>query len=196
MNAPPLYLDINGATHGPYVLADVESMWTEGTVTDDTLCCPEGHADWISLRRWVDDFKDSGQEEWLVPPPAAAPQISVRWYLMLAGGTAGPYTLGEVQQVANSALANGATLACQEGGHQWTPLAVALPQIGFVQPAAAKRSFGQGIVNTIHGMLQAGFFVAGICLLILGAISCLTFLGMLWGLPMIFVGAVCLFLSR
>jgi hypothetical protein len=48
------YIHQNGENYGPYTIGQLQSMWSAGEVTGDTLYCEEGYTEWLHLSVLLD----------------------------------------------------------------------------------------------------------------------------------------------
>jgi hypothetical protein len=129
--------------------------------------------------------------------------MNANLYLLLNGETAGPYTAASVKVMWESGAVSGLTMCCLENAQQWVPLRTFADDLR-ISPAPVRVNhqppprpgFVGTIVNLCNATLRAGFFVGGVTLIVLGAVSCLTFIGAIFGVPMIAFGALFVFLAR
>jgi len=134
---PPTTLELfvlkDGQRLGPYTEEEVLAKVDDGTLSESDVAMVEGKTGWLPLASFIvrEPAEDAG--------PQAAPRLdsmlkpvseaaSRKWHYADSNNQAvGPFTTKDMLKLRSAGIVRDQTLVFEEGGSEWTPLAVILP---------------------------------------------------------------------
>jgi hypothetical protein len=143
------FIGRNKQKFGPFSTSQLQQLITLGLVTRTEYVLEEGAAKWVAVSSVTG-----------LAPPAAGEH---KYWLHLGGKNQGPYSAEQIQVSLMRRQLPGDTLACVEGGTQWTPLAH-LAEFQACVPAVLRSSHAQLGLGSSHLDLseeEAELYLAG-----------------------------------